>query len=94
MKKISQKILIITNIILFVVSFGLLEYSKMFRMSEKLHWIYSFGHNWWFIVALPFAFWGSLTLAFYSYFKKTEKKFLYIFFSIIPIILFLILFVF
>ena len=92
MNRINQKHLIIANIILFVMSFGLLEYSKMFRMNQELHWIYSFGHNWWFMIALPFAFWGSIILVVYSYFKRKDKKILYIFCSIIPLLLFLILF--
>lgn len=88
--RITQKQLITANIILFVMSVIFLEYSKMFRMNQKLHWIYSFGHDWWFIIALPFAFLGSLILGGYSLWKLNENKFLYFIFSMIPIILFLI----
>lgn len=83
--------LIIANILLFVVSLGLLEYSKTYRMNQELHWIYSFGHNWWFMVALPSAFWGSTILAVYSYFKRQKEKLFYIFLSFIPLFLFLFL---
>lgn len=52
MKEIEiYKRLIIANIIFFILSF------------DK-HWIYSSGHNWWIMVALPSAFWGSLSLYF------------------------------
>lgn len=88
--KITQKQLIITNIILFVVSLVFLEYSKIFRISQEKHWIYSFGHNWWFIISIPFAFWGSLILGSYSLLKLKKNKFLYFIFSIIPLLLFII----
>lgn len=88
--KITQKQLIITNIILFVVSLVFLEYSKIFRISQEKHWIYSFGHNWWFIISIPFAFWGSFILGSYSLLKLKKNKFLYFIFSIIPLLLFII----
>lgn len=88
--KITQKQLIITNIILFVVSLVFLEYSKIFRISQEKHWIYSFGHNWWFIISIPFAFWGSHILGSYSLLKLKKNKFLHFIFSIIPLLLFII----
>ena len=92
--EITQKQLISAHIILFVVSFVFLEYSKMFRMNQKLHWIYSWGHNWWIMLALPTAFWGSLILCGYTLWKVKKNKFLYLFLSFLPILLFLILFFF
>lgn len=86
--KIKQKQLITANIILFVVSFLLLEYSEMFRIDEEKHWIYSFSCNWWFMVAIPSAFWGSLILGIYSLWKVRKHKFLYFIFSMVPLIIF------
>ena len=58
MKEIEiYKRLVIANIIFFILSFIFLEYSKVFRLSFDKHWIYSSGHNWWIMVALPSAFW-------------------------------------
>lgn len=88
--KITQKQLIIANIILFVISVAVLEYSKLFRMSQEKHWIYSWGHNWWFMVGVPYAFWGSLILGIYSLWKVKKNKILYFIFSLIPLILFII----
>lgn len=88
--RVTQKQLIIANIILFVFSFCFLEYSKLFRMSQNKHWIYSYGHNWWFIVGIPSAFFGSLILGGYSLWKIKKNKFLYFVFSLIPLILFII----
>lgn len=87
---ITQKKLIIANIILFVLSVIFLEYSKMFRLNLELHWVYSFGHNWWFMVALPSAFWGSLILGGYSLLRIKKNKIFYFIFSIIPLLLFLV----
>ncbi len=86
-----QKQLIIANIILFVVSFLFLECSKIFRIDQEKHWIYSFGHNWWFIVALPSAIWGSLLSGAYSLWKVNEHKSLYFIFSMIPLIIFILI---
>jgi hypothetical protein len=88
--KITQKQLIIANIIVFVMSAIFLEYSQIFRMSLEKHWIYSFVHNWWFMIGIPSAFWGSLILGSYSLWKVKKNKFLYFIFSIIPFILFII----
>jgi hypothetical protein len=93
MKEIEiYKRLIIANIIFFILSFIFLEYSKVFRLSFDKHWIYSSGHNWWIMVALPSAFWGSLSLYFYSILKIKKRKFLYCILSLVPIFLFIILF--
>ncbi|MPS64519.1 MAG: hypothetical protein DI622_07435 [Chryseobacterium sp.] len=89
--RIIQKQLIIANIILFVLSLAILEYSKLFRMSLEKHWIYSYGHNWWFMIAGPSAFWGSLILGIYSLWKVKNYKFLYFLFSLVPLILFIII---
>lgn len=89
--KISLKQLIVIHILLFVCGIIFLELSKMFRFNMELHWIYSMGHNYYFIVALPLCFWGSLILAIYTLLKVKENKFLYLIFSIIPLILFLIM---
>lgn len=89
--RIIQKQLIIANIILFVLSLAILEYSKLFRMSLEKHWIYSYGHNWWFMIAVPSAFWGSLILGIYSLWKVKNYKFLYFLFSLVPLILFIII---
>lgn len=90
LRKVQLKHYIITHIILFVISFAFLEYSKLFRMSQEKHWIYSWGHNWWFMVGIPFAFWGSLILGIYSLWKVKQNKILYFIFSLIPLILFII----
>lgn len=87
--RIAQKQLIVANIILFVISIAILEYSKLFRMSIDRHWIYSYGHNWWFMIGIPSAFWGSLILGSYSLWKVKKNKFLYFIFSVIPFILFI-----
>jgi len=87
--KITQKQLIITNITLFVISIAILEYSKLFRMSLDKYWIYSYGHNWWFMVGIPSAIFGSLFLGIYSLIKVKKDKFLYFIFSLIPLILFI-----
>ncbi len=92
--RITQKQLITAHIILFVASFAILEYSKMFRMNQKLHWVYSWGHNWWIFFALPSAFWGSIILGSYTLWKVKKNKFLYLFLSFLPILLFIILFLF
>lgn len=90
--RITQKQLIIANIILFVSNFAFLEYSKLFRMDLDKHWIYSLGHTWWFIVGIPTAFLGSLILGIYNLWKTKKNKFLYFFSSLIPLIIFIILF--
>jgi len=59
-------------------------------MNKELHWIYSFGHNWWFFVAMPVAFWGSLILGVYSLGKVKNNKVSYFLFSLLPLILFII----
>lgn len=86
---ITQVQLIIANIFLIVLSFVFLEYSKMFRMSQEKHWIYSYSHNWWFMVAIPSAFWGSLISGAYSLWKVKKYKFLYFIFSIVPLLIFI-----
>ncbi len=90
--KVTQKQLIIANIILFVLSFCFFEFSKLFRMNENKHWVYSWGHNWWFLVGIPSAFWGSLILGIFSLLEAKKNKFLNFIFSLIPLILFIILF--
>lgn len=89
-KAIHEK-LITANIILFVASFLFLEYSKIFRMDTERHWVYSSGHNWWFMVAIPSVFWGSLILGTYSLWKVTKYKFLYFIFSMLPFIIFILI---
>lgn len=84
--------LIIANIILFISSFIFLEYSKMFRLSLDKHWVYSSGHSWWLLFALPATFFGSLCLFVYSIINIKKRKFFYCIFSLMPIILFLMLF--
>lgn len=88
--KITLNQLIIANIILFLISFIFLEYSKMFRMSQEKHWIYSLGHNWWLLSALPLTFGSSIILGWYILWKLKGNKILYFLGSITPIILFLI----
>ncbi|WP_394660441.1 hypothetical protein [uncultured Chryseobacterium sp.] len=89
--KTTQEQLIIANIILFVVSFLFSEYSKMFRMDQEKHWIYSCGHNWWFMAAIPSAFWGSLVSGGYSLWKTRNYKFLYFIFSMVPLVIFILI---
>lgn len=87
--KVTQKQLIIANILLFVVSLCFLEFFKLFRMSQEQHWIYSWGHTCWFFVGIPSAFYGSLILGIYSLWKVNKHKFLYLISSLIPLILFI-----
>lgn len=86
--KIAQKQLIIANIVLYIASVIFLEYSKMFRMNQELHWIYSLGHKWYLLVALPCCFWGSIILGLYSVWKVKENKTFHFLFSISPLLLF------
>ncbi len=88
--KIKQKHLITGNFILFIISFAFLEYSELFRMSLNKHWIYSIGHNWWFMVGIPSAILVSLLLSIYSICKVKKYKFWYFIFSLFPLILFII----
>lgn len=89
--KIRLRHLIIGHISLFVFSFTFMEYSKIFRFNKELHWVYSTGHVYYFTDTLPLALFGSLALAVYSIWKVKENKFLYLIFSILPLILFLIM---
>jgi hypothetical protein len=88
--RITLKELLTTHIILFVMSIIFLEYSKMFRMNLEKHWIYSLGHNWWFTVGFPCAFFGSLILGSYILWKVKKDKLPYFISSIIPFILLII----
>jgi len=92
LRKIQLKHLIVAHSLLFVLSFAFLEYSKLFRMSHDKHWIYTYGHMWWLFIGLPFTFWGSLMLGIYSLWKVKNYKFIYLLTSLIPAILFVILF--
>lgn len=89
--RVSQKKLITIHIFLFVFGIAFLELSSMFRFNKDLHWIYSAGRNYHFLITLPLCFCGSLALAIYSLWKGKENKFLYLIFSAIPLILFLIM---
>lgn len=86
--RIIYKKLVIANILLFAFSAAFLEYSKVFGMSMDKHWIYFFGHNWWFMIGIPAAFLGSLILGILSLVDIKEHKFLYFTFSLVPLILF------
>ena len=92
LRKIKLKHFIVSHTLLFVLSFAFLEYSKLFRMSQDKHWIYSLGHNWWFTVGIPSAFFCSIILGIYSLWKVKKNKFLYFLLSFIPLTLFIILF--
>lgn len=93
LRKIQLKHFIVAHTVLLVLSFAFLEYSKLFRMSEDKHWIYTYGHMWWIFVALPTAFLGSMILGIYSLWKVKNYKFIYFLTSLIPAILFVILFI-
>ncbi|OCA79444.1 hypothetical protein BBH99_18830 [Chryseobacterium contaminans] len=86
--RISQKQLIIAHIAFFAISFVFLEYSKIFRMNKELHWIYSFGHSWWLMVAFLCLFIGSLILGIYSLWKVNKNKFPNFIFSILLLAIF------
>jgi hypothetical protein len=88
--RIIYKKLVIANILLFAFSVAFLEYSKLFGMSMGKHWIYSFGHCWWFMIGIPAAFLGSLILGILSLVDIKEQKFLYSTVSLVPLILFII----
>lgn len=89
--RISLKKIIIGHIFLFVFGIIFLEYSKLFRLTNELHWVYSTGHLWYLLVTLPLCLYGSFILAIYSLLKMKENKFIYSIFSIIPLIIFLIM---
>lgn len=89
--KISQKQLIIANILQFVISFAFMRFSEIFRLDIDLHWIYTFGHCWYLIASLPLAFWGSLFLGGYTLWKIKTNKIQYLFLSLFPLLLFLII---
>lgn len=86
----TYKRLIAANLFLFFASLAFLEYSKLFRMSLDRHWIYSYGHNWWFMIGIPAATLGSLILAILSSVDIKEHKLLYIAFSLVPLVLLII----
>ncbi|SHL77565.1 hypothetical protein SAMN05444360_104146 [Chryseobacterium carnipullorum] len=88
---ITQKQLIIANTLQFVLGLLFMRFSNIFRMNKNLHWIYSFGHSWYLMSALPFFFWGSLILGGYTIWKVKTNKILYLFFSLFPLLLFLII---
>lgn len=90
--KITQKQLIIANILLFVISFVFMRFSEIFRMNRDLHWIYSLGHSFYLMAAVPCCFWGSLILAGYTIWKVKANKILYLFFSLLPLLLLLTIF--
>lgn len=87
--KITQKQLIIANIILFVTSFLFMRFSDMFRLNQYLHWIYSLGHCWYLLAAFPCFFWGSLISGVYTLWKIETNKISYLLLSLFPLILFL-----
>lgn len=89
----TQKKIIFTNTLLFVISFIFVRFSDIFRMHKDLHWIYTFA-NLTHLIIFPTTIFLSLILAFNSYSKIKQRKILYILLSLSPIILFLLLFIF
>lgn len=87
--KITLKQLIIVNIILFIVSFLLVKFGNQFRLNQSLHWVYSYSNLFHLFLGFPVSMIGSIILAYYSLNKLEKDKFLYFFFSILPIFLFL-----
>lgn len=87
--RITYKKLFIANVLLFAFSVAFLEYSKVFGMSMDKHWIYSFGHSWWFMIGIPAAFLGSSILGILNLVDIKECKFLYFTVSLVPLILFI-----
>lgn len=91
--EITQKKIIFTNTLLFVISFIFVRFSDIFRMHKDLHWIYTFA-NLTHLIIFPTTIFLSLILAFNSYSQIKQRKILYILLSLSPIILFLLLFIF
>lgn len=91
--EITQKKIIFTNTLLFVISFIFVRFSDIFRMHKDLHWIYTFA-NLTHLIIFPTTIFLSLILAFNSYSQIKQRKILYILLCLSPIILFLILFIF
>ncbi|MDQ0064912.1 hypothetical protein J2T03_000795 [Chryseobacterium lathyri] len=89
--KITQKQLIIANILQFVISFAFMRFSDIFRLDKDLHWMYKFGHCLYLMASLPWFFWGSLFLGGYTLWKNKTNKILYLFFSLFPLLFFLII---
>ncbi len=87
--KITQKQLIIANILLFVVSFVLVKFGNQFRLNQSLHWIYSYSNLFHLFIGFPFPMVGSIILAYYSLNKLKKEKFVYFFFSLLPVFIFL-----
>lgn len=89
--KITPKQLIVANIFQFVVSIAFMRFSEIFRLNKDLHWIYTFGHCWYLMASLPCFFWGSLLLGGYTLLKIKTNKILYLFFTLFPLLFFLII---
>ncbi len=87
--KITQKQLIIANIFLFVVSFVLIKFGNQFRLNQSLHWIYSYSNLFHLFIGFPLPMIGSIILAYYSLNKLKKEKFVYFFFSLLPVFIFL-----
>ena len=86
--KITQKQLSIAHTALFLLSFLFLKYSEIFRISQEKHWIYSFGHLWWFMVGIP-ALLGSFILSIYNLWQSKKHKIPYFIFSLIALFIFI-----
>lgn len=81
----------IANIFLFVLSFSFMEYSNIFRLNQEKHWIYSTAHIWYLIFAFPVSIIGSLVLSIITLIKIRKQKYIWLFLSLVPIIIFLLL---
>ncbi|UQB69595.1 hypothetical protein [Epilithonimonas zeae] len=87
----TYKRLIIINIFLFILSFSFMEYSNIFRINQEKHWVYSTAHSWYLFFAFPVSMIGSLVLSIITIIKILKQKYIWLFLSLVPIIIFLLL---
>lgn len=83
------KWIIVANIFLFVLSLSFMEYSNLFRLNQEKHWIYSTAHNWYLLFEFPVSMLVSLVLSIFTIIKIKKQKYIWLFLSLTPIIIFL-----
>lgn len=65
-----------------------MEYSNEFRLNQEKHWIYSVAHNWYLLFAFPISMIGTLVLSILTLIKIKRQKYIWLFLSLVPIIIF------
>lgn len=68
-----------------------MEYSNIFRINQEKHWVYSTAHSWYLFFAFPVSMIGSLVLSIITIIKILKQKYIWLFLSLVPIIIFLLL---